>query len=104
VRDILLTTIISISGLNHAACILVPSSFALPLPGLHVDFATDLLARLSSGGTCTAYGAHPLGNNNLFHEIFPNSKVPGLPWRDKNPFCFSYTSTNGISLVCYPST
>ncbi len=50
-RDILLTTIIRISGLNHAAYVLVPSSFVLPLLGLHVEFPTDLRSRRSSGGT-----------------------------------------------------
>jgi hypothetical protein len=50
-RVILLSTTLHISGLNHAACILVPSSFVLPLLGVHVAFAPDLLARLSSGGT-----------------------------------------------------
>ena len=50
-RDILLSTTIHISGLNHAACLLAHSSFVLPLLGWHVECATDLLARLSSGGT-----------------------------------------------------
>jgi hypothetical protein len=45
-RDILLSTTILISGLNHAACLLVPSSFVRPLLGVHVDVTTDLLARL----------------------------------------------------------
>jgi hypothetical protein len=27
--------------------------------------------------------AHPLGNNNPFHGVAPNSKVSGLPWRDQ---------------------
>ena len=35
-----------ISGLYFTACILAPSSFILPLLALHVDIATDLLARL----------------------------------------------------------
>ena len=52
-RIILWTTTLHISGLHHTAYILVPSSFALPLLGVHVDFTTDLLARLWSGGTCT---------------------------------------------------
>src|SRR5262249_23671083 len=43
-----------ISGLHHAAYILVPSSFVLPLLGVHVDFTPDLLARLWSGGICTS--------------------------------------------------
>jgi hypothetical protein len=50
-RDILLSTTLHLSGLNHAACILAHSSFVLPLLGWHVEFATDLLARRSSGGT-----------------------------------------------------
>jgi hypothetical protein len=45
-RDILLSTTIRISGLDHAACLLVPSSSILPLLGVHVEFPTDLLARL----------------------------------------------------------
>ena len=45
-RDILWTTTILISGLNHAACLLVRSSFVRPLLGWHVEFTTDLLARL----------------------------------------------------------
>ena len=50
-KDILVSTTILISGLNHAACIFVPSSSVRPLLGVHVDVTTDLLARLSSGGT-----------------------------------------------------
>jgi hypothetical protein len=44
-RVILMSTTILISGLNHAACMLVPSSSILPLLGLHVEVTTDLLAR-----------------------------------------------------------
>ena len=40
------STSIPFSRLYFAACILAPSSFILLLPGLHVDFATGLLARL----------------------------------------------------------
>jgi hypothetical protein len=49
-RDILWSTILSIARLDHAACILVPSSFVRPLRGVHVEFPTDLRARRSSGG------------------------------------------------------
>jgi hypothetical protein len=49
-RVILVSTIIKISGLHHAACILVPSSFVRPLLGVHVEFPTDRLARRWSGG------------------------------------------------------
>lgn len=45
-RVILISTTKKISGLHHAACILDPSSFVRPLLGLHVEFTTDLLARL----------------------------------------------------------
>ena len=44
-RVILMSTTILISGLNHAACMLVPSSSVLPVLGLHVEVTTDLLAR-----------------------------------------------------------
>jgi hypothetical protein len=50
-RDILLSTTLHISGLHHAACLLAPSSSVLPLLGVHVEFAPDLVARLWSGGT-----------------------------------------------------
>ena len=53
-------------GAQYRACTLVPSSFVLPLPGLHVDFSTDLVASLWSGGTLTMCD-HPLGNINQFH-------------------------------------
>ena len=53
-RRILWTTTRHISGRHHAAYILVPSSFVRPLLGVHVDFTTDLLARLLSGGICTS--------------------------------------------------
>ena len=42
----LLSTIIGISGLHHAACLLGPSSFVRPLLGVHVEFPTDLRVRL----------------------------------------------------------
>ncbi len=50
-RDILLSTTIPFSGLDHAACILASSSFVRPLLGVHVACAPDRLARLWSGGT-----------------------------------------------------
>ena len=53
-RTILWTTTLHISGLHHAACLLVPSSFVRPLLGVHVEFTPDLLARLWSGGICTS--------------------------------------------------
>jgi len=42
---ILLTTTRHISGLDPAACFLLPSSFVCPLLGVHVECAPDLLAR-----------------------------------------------------------
>ena len=35
-------------GAQYRACTLDPSSSVLPLPGLHVDFTTDLVANLCS--------------------------------------------------------
>jgi len=84
-RVLLLSTTLPISGLHHAACILVPSSSVRPLLGVHVDITPDLLARLWSGGTWAVSGSHPLGNSNQFHGLAPNSKVSGFPWRDQ---CF----------------
>ena len=40
-------------GAQYRAYTLVPSSFVLPLPGLHVDFSTEPVANLYSGGTFT---------------------------------------------------
>jgi hypothetical protein len=40
------STIIQISRLNHAAYILVPPGFGLPLPDLPAGFTTGLLAKL----------------------------------------------------------
>jgi hypothetical protein len=80
-RDILPSTTLPLSGLNHTACLLACSSSVLPFLGVHVECAPDRLARRSSGGTCTS-GAHPLGHTNQFHEMTLNSQVSGLPWRD----------------------
>jgi hypothetical protein len=70
---------------QYRACTLNSSSFGLPLPGLPVDFITDLVANLWSGGTfltstpeqalqrgrCHFYSPdHPLGNNITFHLSF----------------------------------
>ena len=45
------STTILISGLHHTAWGLAPSGSVLPSRGLHAEFATELLARLYSGGT-----------------------------------------------------
>ena len=71
----------TISGLNNTACGLAPSGFGLPLPGLPADFATDLLAKLWSGGIFTVCD-HPLGNIIEFHGLSSTPNDLGLPWRD----------------------
>ena len=76
-----MTTMSTISGLNTTACGLAPSGFGLPLPGLPADFATDLLAKLWSGGTLTVCD-HPLGNGIEFHEPKSNPNDLGLTWRE----------------------
>jgi hypothetical protein len=76
-----MTTMSTISGLNTTACGFAPSGFGLPLPGLPADFATDLLARLWSGGTLTVCD-HPLGNNIEFHGPKSNPNDLGLTWRE----------------------
>jgi hypothetical protein len=78
----LLSTTLPFAGLDHAACLLLPSRSVRPWLGVHVAVTADLLARLGSGGTCTS-GSHLLGNHNPLHGMSPNSKVSGLPWRDQ---------------------
>jgi hypothetical protein len=76
-----MTTMSTISGLNHTACGLAPSGFGLPLPGLPADFATDLLAKLWSGGIL-AVCDHPLGNIIEFHGSYSNPNDLRLTWRE----------------------
>jgi hypothetical protein len=45
-RDIHSSTTRRLAGLDHAACLLVPSSSVRPWLGVHVDVTPDLLARL----------------------------------------------------------
>ena len=71
----------TISGLHPTACSLDPSSFGLLLPGLPVDFTTDLLAKLWSDGILTVCD-HPRGNIIDFHEIASIPIDLGLPWRE----------------------
>ena len=71
----------TISGLHPTACSLDPSSFGLLLPGLPVDFTTDLLAKLWSDRILTVCD-HPLGNNIDFHELASFPIDLGLAWRD----------------------
>jgi hypothetical protein len=60
-------------GAQYRACILDPSGFELPLPGLPSDFTTDLLAMLWSGGTCaTTARTHWVATTNFIPQ-------PGFP-------------------------
>jgi len=77
-----MTTMSTISGLSHTACNLAKSGFGLPLPGLPADFATDLLAKLWSGGTLTVCD-HPLGNIIEFHGLTSNPIDLDLSWRER---------------------
>ena len=54
-------TTIAYFGAQYRACILDPSGFGLPLPGLPADFSTDLPARLWSGGTRSYCSYSPTG-------------------------------------------
>ena len=71
----------TISGFSYTACSLAKSGFGLPLPDLPADFATDLLAKLWSGGTL-AVCDHPLGNSIEFHGADSNPNDLGLSWRE----------------------
>ena len=51
-QDSLVSTTRRLSGRHHAACLFVPSRSVRPFLGVHVDVTPDLLARLSSEGTC----------------------------------------------------
>jgi len=75
------STMSTISGLSHTACNLAKSGFGLPLPGLPADFATDLLAKLWSGGIL-AVCDHPLGNIIEFHGSYSNPNDLRLTWRE----------------------
>ena len=81
-RHSLWTTTLPISGLHHAAYILVPSSFVRPWLGVHVDVTPALLARLCSGGTCACTLTHwGTATNCMRCALTP--KVSGFPWRDQ---------------------
>jgi hypothetical protein len=75
---ILLTTTLHIAGLHHAASLLAHSSCALPWLGWHVECAPDLLARLSSGGTCTPRFS-PTGSQQPMSWSYLQSQGVGLP-------------------------
>ena len=47
-RDSLLSTTLHLAGLNHAACLLVPSSFGRPWLGVHVVLAKQRLPQYAS--------------------------------------------------------
>jgi hypothetical protein len=83
VRIILLSTTVTHFGAQSHGLRPRYTRLRTPPCGDARGFATDLLARLLSGGTCTVSGVHPLGNYNQFHGIAPTPKVSGLPWRDQ---------------------
>ncbi len=80
-KDILLSTTLHLSGLNHAACLLATPGSVRPLAGRHA--ASLLTCGLDVRQVGFARCAHPLGNINQFHGFSPNSKVSGLPWREQ---------------------
>ena len=57
-------------------------NYPLSFFGLPSDFPLDLLATLQSGGTLTVLN-HPLGNDDKFHGISPNSNVSDLCLHDE---------------------
>ena len=63
--------------LGYTAWILAPSSFVLRLPGLHVDFATELVANLCSDGTFALAITHWITITN-FIPIYGVSQGLGL--------------------------
>ena len=73
-------TTLPISGLHHAAYLLATPGFVRPLAGRHAGSLLTCWLDVSQVGL--AHGAHPLGNNNQFHEFTPIPKVAGLPWRE----------------------
>jgi hypothetical protein len=81
-RDILLSTTIHISGLNHAACVLATPGFVRPLAGRHAGALLTGWLDVSQVGL-EPYGSHLLGNNNQFPGFSPIPKVSGLPWREQ---------------------
>ena len=81
-RDILLSTTIHISGLNHAACVLATPGFVRPLTGRHAGSLLTGWLGVSQVGLAP-YGSHLLGNNNQFPGFSPIPKVSGLPWREQ---------------------
>ena len=67
----------TVFGAQYRAWILAPSSFVLRLPGLHVDFATELVANLCSGGTFACAITHWITITNFF-PIYGDSQGFGL--------------------------
>jgi len=80
-RDILMSTTLHISGLNHAACILATPGSVRPLTGRHAGSLLIGWRGVNQVGF-EPCGPHPLGNNNQFRGISPIPKVSGFPWRD----------------------
>ena len=97
-RDILLTTTILFSGLNHAACLLATPGFVRPLTGRHAGSLLTGWLGISQVGLEAHWTRHPLGNNNQFHGLSPNSKVLGFPWRDQ---CFVRPGTSSETYLLW---
>jgi hypothetical protein len=76
-----LPTTIPLAGLHPAAYLLATPGSVRPLTGRHAgSLLTGWLDFRQVG--LAPHRAHPLGNNNQFHGLTPNSKVSGLPWRE----------------------
>jgi hypothetical protein len=75
------STTIPFSGLDHAACLRMPSSSVRPLLGVHVEGTSALLARLWSGGTCAGARTHWVPATHCMRWAL-HPKVSDLPWRD----------------------
>ena len=70
-------------GAQYRAYTLVPSSFVLPLPGLHVNFSTEPVANLYSGGTFTHWVT-----TSSFIPIYVDSQGFGLTLA-RGLFCYA---------------
>jgi len=83
-------------GAQYTAWILVPSSSALRLPGLHVDFTTELEANLCSDGTFAFAITHWITLTN-FIPIYTGFQGFGLT-SAREALCYA-----NMLLLRYPS-
>ena len=84
-------------GAQYRACNLVPSTFRLPSPGLPVDFTTDLLAILWSGGNSavrTAQCQSKLYKETYYYRPFSQALRQPCKWADD----FSRAVTHWVTL------